>query len=66
MLARSFVESEALCARFVDAGAWLRNVRRVVVTDYMPGETMLDLPRCIEPEDASIAAGTRPDGGPTP
>ena len=26
MLARSFVEGETLCARFVNAGAWLRNV----------------------------------------
>lgn len=31
--------------------ASLRSVRRVVVNDYIPGETMLDLPKCIEPDD---------------
>ncbi len=45
--------------------ASLRNVRRVVVTDYMPGETMLDLPRCIEPDDAAATIGTTPVGGST-
>lgn len=31
--------------------ASLRNVRRVVLTDYMPGEKMLDLPRSVAAED---------------
>jgi signal transduction histidine kinase len=36
--------------------ASLRSVRRVVVTDYLPGESMLDLPRCIEPDGLPVPA----------
>ncbi|HHN77592.1 MAG TPA: methyl-accepting chemotaxis protein [Phycisphaerales bacterium] len=35
----------------------LKDVRRVVVTEYTAGTEMLDLPRCVEPDDPA-------DGGP--
>lgn len=43
--------------------ASIRDVRRVVLTDYMPGERMLDLPRSIEPDPAS-GLGTSRDAQP--
>ncbi len=46
--------------------ASLRNVRRVVVTDYLPGETMLDLPKCIEPEDRPLVATPQSKGAVAP
>lgn len=33
--------------------ASLRNVRRIVLTDYLPGEKMLDLPRSVADEEPS-------------
>lgn len=42
--------------------ASLRQVRRVVLTDYMPGEKMLDLPRSLVTDDEAAAA-TKAGGG---
>lgn len=38
--------------------ASLRNVRRVVLTDYGQGEKMLDLPRSVEAEEPAPVTGT--------
>lgn len=39
-------------ARIAGTISSLRNVRRIVLTDYMPGEKMLDLGRSVEADDA--------------
>jgi signal transduction histidine kinase len=39
--------------------ASLREVRRVVLTDYLPGQTMLDLPRSTAPDDSVSPGLTR-------
>lgn len=35
--------------------ASLRNLRRIVLTDYLPGEKMLDLPRSVAADDEPLA-----------
>lgn len=66
---RASLDSQ-LCARFADIHAnleriartiaSLRNVRRIVLTDYMPGEPMLDLQRSTAVDDLPIATRTAP------
>lgn len=66
---RASLDSQ-LCARFADIHAnleriartiaSLRNVRRIVLTDYMPGEPMLDLQRSTAVEDLPITTRTSP------
>ena len=46
--------------------ASLRSVRRIVLTDYLPGEAMLDLARCIEPDEQTSVVQTGRSGAPTP
>lgn len=46
--------------------ASLRNVRRVVLTDYLPGEAMLDLPKCIEPDEHPVVGAAGPAGASRP
>jgi len=41
-------------ARMKDAIASLRNVRRIVLTDYGPGQKMLDLVRSVEPPQEAL------------
>lgn len=40
--------------------ASLRHVRRIVLTDYMPGEKMLDLPRSVAEEEQPETSGATP------
>lgn len=40
--------------------ASLRHVRRIVLTDYMPGEKMLDLPRSVAEEELPETSGAAP------
>ena len=42
-------------ARMKDAIASLKNVRRIVLTDYAPGQKMLDLVRSVEPAQVEPA-----------
>ena len=41
-------------ARMKDAIASLKNVRRIVLTDYGPGQKMLDLVRSVEPPQEAL------------
>jgi len=42
--------------RIAETIASLQAVRRVAVTSYMPGQLMLDLPRCIAPDETGAGA----------
>lgn len=46
--------------RIANTIASLRHVRRIVLTDYLPGEKMLDLPRSVAEEEQPQAAGAGP------
>lgn len=46
--------------------ASLRNVRRVVLTDYMPGEKMLDLPRSVADDDQGPEPSRQTSGASLP
>lgn len=54
-LAKLFRDIRENLGRISTTVASLRNVRRVVLTDYMPGEKMLDLARSLAIEDPSVA-----------
>jgi HAMP domain-containing protein len=49
-------------ARIAGTISSLRNVRRIVLTDYMPGEKMLDLGRSVGTDDAGSGV-SRGEGG---
>ncbi len=46
--------------RIADTIASLRHVRRIVLTDYLPGEKMLDLPRSVAEEELPEPSGAPP------
>ncbi|MBL9031512.1 MAG: HAMP domain-containing protein [Phycisphaerae bacterium] len=48
-LASHFRDIRAALARMSSTIASLKNIRRVVLTDYAPGQKMLDLQRSVEP-----------------
>jgi HAMP domain-containing protein len=46
-------------SRMADTVQSLHRIRRIVLTDYMPGQQMLDLARSLEPPPETPAAGGR-------
>lgn len=50
--------------RMTSAVAGLKNVRRIVLTDYLPGMKMLDLARSQLPEPADASRSPSPPGSP--
>jgi len=55
MLDRHLLQIRANLSQMSGTVASLKNIRRVVLTEYIPGQTMLDLPRSLAPstEDAA-------------
>lgn len=52
-LGQPLVEIRANLAQMSDTVASLKNIRRVVLMDYIPGQKMLDLPRSVAPPENS-------------
>lgn len=50
-LGQPLVEIRANLAQMSDTVASLKNIRRVVLMDYIPGQKMLDLPRSVAPTE---------------
>lgn len=64
LLKARFAEIHEHLERMARTIASLRQVRRIVLTDYSPGEAMLDLPRSIAADE--IAVAMRPSAVPPP
>lgn len=66
VLARRLGDIRAGLARMAGTVASLKNIRRVVLTDYTPGQKMLDLERSVQAAPAAIAGAgenrPKPDG----
>ncbi len=67
-LARHLNEIRSNLAQMSGTVSSLKNIRRVVLTDYVPGQKMLDLPRSVAEfsEPAPIAIRKSKPGGDTP
>lgn len=63
-LAKLFRDIRENLARISATVASLKNVRRVVLTDYLPGEKMVDLARSLALEDVSQPKATTGAGTP--
>jgi hypothetical protein len=56
-LAQHLREIHENLGRIAGTIASLRHVRRIVLTDYLPGEKMLDLPRSVAADEEPVAPG---------
>jgi len=54
LLARHLNEIRSNLAQMSGTVSSLKNIRRVVLTDYVPGQKMVDLPRSMEPPPAPV------------
>jgi signal transduction histidine kinase len=52
-------EIRTCLSRMADIVASLKHIRRVVLTDYAPGQKMVDLERSVETADPPVAASVR-------